>query len=210
MRAGDPEGYRDIEEVLGEGIYEDPDLRERPEDIEPSVDPDSQELLAEELPEPPHPATEFDAGTGQGTVHPPRTGRLQQRPILDGSTQDSVTESTVPNPHRGQEDPAMMKRQPALNSSSTDRWLVASVIAAAVMCAALLWLLPYNEVWCGIGIIVALVGVIAMLVLRLTRIGLKARLRIDAVLMALVWLVPLAVFIAVLITSSDEIWNRVT
>ncbi len=189
-----------------------PEHAGRPEhsrEIEPEIDPDSDKRLLEELPETAHTATRFDAGTGQGTVSgPPKGVDFQERPILDGSTQDPVAESSVPNPHRGQDDPAAMKRQPALNSTNTNRWLIASVIAAAVMTVVLLVLMPWNPLWCGIGVTVALVGVLAMLAVRASRIGLKARLRIDAVLMAIVWLVPLAIFIVVLLTSADEIWNR--
>ncbi len=178
---------------------------------EPMIDPDSTQRLADELPEPAHPATEFDAGTGQGTVSgPPRDTDLQQRPILDGSTQDDIAEATVPNPHRGQYDPATIKRQPALNSARTDRWMIAGVAAAVLVSIVLFLLLPYNPLWCGIGILVAIAGLVAMGAIRLSGLPLPQRLRMDAVLMAVIWLVPLAIFIAVLVTSSDEIWNRVT
>lgn len=177
------------------------------ENIEPAVDPDSQERLAEEIPEPPHTASRFDAGTGQGTVTGPDYGEaLQERPILDGSTQNDFTESTVPNPHRGQVDPAAVHHQPALNSTSTNRWLIASTIAAVIVSGVLLLLLRFDPLWCGIGIIVALVGLLLVLGVRMSRIGRRARLRIEAVLLAIIWLVPLAIIVSVLVASADEIW----
>lgn len=175
--------------------------------IEPEVDPDSKERLAEERPDPPHAATHFDAGTGQGTVDgPPYDSPLQERPILDGSTMNEAAEATVPNPYRGQADPAAIKRQPALNSTSTNRWLFASIVAVVVVTVVLLLLFPWNPLWCGIGIVVALLGVLLMLVVRASRMRLRARLRTEAVLLASVWLVPLAIIVGVLITSADEIW----
>ncbi len=72
----------------------------------------------------------------------------------------------------------------------------------------LLLLMPWSPVWCGIGITIALVGVLAMLAVRASRIGRAARLRIDAVLLAIVWLVPLAIFIFVLLASAASIWGR--
>jgi len=196
------------EELGGEQA---PSSNQAPADIEPEVNPDSLKRQHERLPDASHAATHFDAGTGQGTVTgPPHDGPLQERPILDGSTQDKVAEASVPNPNRGESDPAQMKNQPALNSTNTNRWLFAAVTAATIMTITLLLLMPWNPVWCGIGITVALVGVLAMLAIRASRIGVRARLRIDAMLMAIVWLVPLAIFIAVLLTSADAIWNRVT
>lgn len=180
-----------------------------PDTIEPAVNPDSPRREHEQMPEPPHPATHFDAGTGQGTVTgPPHDSPLQERPILDGSTQNYVAEATVPNPNRGENDPAQMKHQPALNATNTNRWLFAAVTAAAIMTIVLLLLMPWSPVWCGIGITVALVGVLAMLTVRASRIGRTGRLRIDAVLLAIVWLVPLAIFIFVLLTSAASIWGR--
>lgn len=180
-----------------------------PGTIEPSVNPDSPKRESQHMPEPPHPATHFDAGTGQGTVTgPPHDSPLQERPILDGSTQHYVTEAAAPNPNRGESDPAQVKHQPALNTTNTNRWLFAAAAAAAIMTVVLLLLMPWNPVWCGIGITVALVGVLAMLAVRASRIGRAARLRIDAALLAIVWLVPLAIFIFVLLTSAASIWGR--
>lgn len=175
--------------------------------IEPEVDPDSQERIAEEHPDPPHAASRFDAGTGQGTVTgPPYDSDFQERPILDGSTQSPAAEASIPNPYRGETDPAAVHRQPALNSTSTNRWLIASVIAAAVVVAVLLLLLQWSPLWCGIGIVVALVSLILMLVVRASPLPLKPRLRVEAALMAVLWLVPLAIIITVLITAADQIW----
>lgn len=186
---------------------DEPTERSRePEDVEPRIDPDSQERLAEELPEAPYPASRYDAGTGQGTVSgPPYGEELQERPILDGSTQDRVAEASVPNPYRGQEDPALVHRQPALNTSSTSRWMIASAVAAVVVTIPLLLLSPWNPLWCGIGIFIALIGLLAMLVVRSTGLRTKTRLRLDAALMAMIWLVPLAILLVVLFTSIDRI-----
>ncbi len=184
----------------------DPDAVE-PEDIEPAVDPDSKDRMAEELPEPPHPATRLDAGTGQGTVSgPPRDSEFQERPILDGSTQGAMTEASVPNPHRGQTDPALEWRQPAVNSASTNRWLFSGIIAFVVVAVVLFVLYPWDPVWCSIGIGFALVALLVMIGVRATRLRLKVRLRVEAALLALIWLVPLAIIFTVLGTSADEIW----
>lgn len=179
---------------------------ERSARIEPSVDPDGREQLAHEWSEAPHPATRFDAGTGQGTVSAPREGAFQERPILDGSTQSNFVEATVPNPYRGERDPSRISDQPALNTTSTNRWMFASVVAAVIVVVALFALFPWSPVWCTIGITFALVGLLAMLAVRASPLGLKARLRIDAVLMALIWLVPLIIILTVMLTNADEIW----
>lgn len=177
------------------------------EELEPTVDPDGQERLAEEHPDAPHPATRFDAGTGQGTVGgPPHDIDELERPILDGSTMSAEAEASVPNPHRGKIDPALEHRQPALTSTSTTRWLVAAIIAAVLMSAALFALYPWNPLWCSIGIGFALVALLAMLAVRATGLSRPARLRVEAALLGAIWVVPLAIFITVLATSADEIW----
>lgn len=182
-----------------------------PGTVEPIMNPDSPKQERSQIPDPPHAASRFDAGNGQGTVSgPPHDGPLQERPVLDGSTQSYTAEASVPNPYRGETDPAQMIDQPALNSTNTNRWLISAVIAATILTIALLLLMPWNPVWCGIGVTIALVGVLAMLAVRASRITLKKRLRIDAVLMGIVWVVPLIIFIVVLLTSADSIWNRVT
>lgn len=171
------------------------------------VDPDSNKLLANERPEPPHVASRFDAGTGQGTVSgPPHEGKLQERPILDGSTQGRVTEATVPNPHRGQDDPARITRQPALNSTSTSRWLISSLIAVVLLTVVMLLLLQFSPVWCGIGIAFILVAMLAMLIVRASRMRRHTRLIGEAVLHWLIWLVPLTIIISVIVASRDQIW----
>ena len=57
----------------------------------------------------PHEATEFDAGNGQGTVSGPPKGDVQQRPVMDGSTQSAAEEHSVDNPRRGMEDPGLVR-----------------------------------------------------------------------------------------------------
>lgn len=180
--------------------------RER-QDLEPPVDPDSAQREQEEVFDPPHGPSRFDAGTGQGTVTgPPKDTRFQERPILDGSTQSSAVEASVPNPYRGQDDPAQMKRQPALNSTNTNRWLFAAIVAYVLLAAALVALSRWDPVWCGIGLAVGLFGLVAMLIVRATGLRRPARLRVDAVLLAVVWLVPLAIILSVMIGRSDQIW----
>ncbi len=182
-----------------------------PNGIEPRINSDSHQRMRQEKRDPSHAGSRFDAGTGQGTVSgPPHDGPLQERPVLDGSTQSYAVESTVPNPNRGEDDPGRIAHQPALNTSNTNRWLFAAVIAATIMTGVLLLLLPWSPFWCGIGITVALVGVLAMLAIRASGVSLRRRLRIDAILMAVVWLVPLTIFIVVLLTSAEAIWNRVS
>ncbi len=177
-------------------------------DPEPPLDPDSKERLLEESPDAPHSASRFDAGNGQGTVSGPSWGQsTQDRPILDGSTQDPSAEASVPNPHRGQSDPATIGRQPALNSTKTDRWLISSTVAAALVTAVLLILAQFDPVWSGVGIVVALVGLLAMLVVRVSKLGRRPRLRVMAVLLAVTWLVPLAVIISIMIGRSGQIWG---
>jgi len=65
--------------------------------------------LHHHLVERPHPATRYDAGNGQGTVHRWPQGATQDRPILDGSTQSAVAEREVENPWRGLEDPGLIR-----------------------------------------------------------------------------------------------------
>lgn len=59
---------------------------------------------------------------------PPYEYELQERPILDGSTMSPEAEASVPNPSRGETDPAAMHRQPALHTTNTNRLLFASTI----------------------------------------------------------------------------------
>lgn len=187
-----------------EALSNSPD---RGADLEPVVDPDSAERLAEERPDVPHAASRFEASNGAGTVSsPPRDSGLLEHPILDGSTQSAYAEATVPNPHRGQVDPALVTKQPALNSTNTSRWLIAATVATVVVTAVLLLLTQWNPVWCGVGIVVALVSLLVMLLVRASRMPPRPRLRIDALLMAVIWLVPLAIIIWTLVVNGDEIW----
>lgn len=175
--------------------------------IEPAVDPDSQERLAEEIVDPPHEATRFEAPNGQGTSDgTPYDREFLERPVLDGATMSPAAEASVPNPYRGQADPARITKQPALVSARTDRWLISSAIAGTILVALLLLLIRWNPFWCAFGVIFALGMLLAMLGVRLSRIPRRARLRIDAVLMALLWLVPLGIVISVVVGSAHEIW----
>lgn len=178
--------------------------------VEPVIDSDSPQRVAEERPEAPHKPTRFDAGTGQGTEHPPRhEGKFQERPILDGSTQNYRSEATVPNPSRGQADPATVTKQPALNSIRTDRWLISGCIATIIVTVVLLALAQWSPVLCISGVLFAVACLIGMILVRVSRMGLKLRLRVDALLLAAIWLASLTVFIIVLTTSADEIWGGI-
>ena len=176
--------------------------------LEPEIDPDAAEREPEERPDPPHEASRFDAGTGQGTVEgPPYDAELQERPILDGSTQSPEAEASVPNPYRGQSDPALIQLQPALNTTSTRRWFFASVVAFLLLSVALILLMKWDPVWCTVGVGVGVLALIGMAVVRASKIRRPARLRLDALLMAVLWLVPLAIILTVLLTHADEIWR---
>lgn len=187
------------------------DANEHPQhesDPDRQLDPDDKERQLEERPDPPHPASRFDAGTGQGTVRgPSHAEQFQDRPILDGSTQSPEAEASVPNPYRGQSDPATVGRQPALNSTKTDRWLISSTVAAVVVTVVLLLLARFDPVWSGVGIVAAVVGLVAMLVVRLSGARRTASLRLMAALMVFTWAVPLAVIISIMIGRSDRIWG---
>lgn len=177
-------------------------------DIEPEVDPDSGRRVAEEHPDPPHPASRFDAGTGQGTVTGPPTGSVfQERPILDGSTQSAEAEASVPNPYRGETDPARMRLQPALTTSNTQRWLVAGIVAYVLLGIVLVVLARWDAVWCSIGLAVGLLALVGMLLVRASRVERPLRLWLDAILLTIVWLVPLAVILSVMIGRRAEIWG---
>lgn len=207
IRGGGAGAHRDPEQdpgrVPGNGRALDSDPS-----LEPAVDPDAGERVAEERPDAPHGPSRFDAGTGQGTVDgPPAEAELQERPILDGSTMSADAEASVPNPYRGQTDPAQMRRQPALNSTNTQRWLFAAIIAFVLVGAALVALAPWDPLWCGIGLAVGLLGLVGMLLVRVSGISRPARLRLDAVLLTIIWLVPLAIILTVLITHAGEIWQ---
>lgn len=57
--------------------------------------------------EPPHAASRFDAGTGQGTISRIPAGKTLDHPILDGSTESRVAQGFTENPFRGRRDPAL-------------------------------------------------------------------------------------------------------
>lgn len=175
--------------------------------LEPIMDVDAGERVAEERPDPPHPASRFDAGTGQGTVSGPRWDtELLEHPVLDGSTQSAEAEASVPNPYRGRNDPALVRLQPALNNTSTRRWLYSGIVAFFLLGVALILLSPWDPLWCGIGLAVGFLGLLGMVLVRASKIVQPARLRLDAVLLAIIWLVPLAIVLTVMIGHADEIW----
>lgn len=54
--------------------------------------------------------TRFDAGDGQGTSPgAPKDTDVQERPILDGSTEPDSVERAVPHARRGMEDPGLIR-----------------------------------------------------------------------------------------------------
>lgn len=57
--------------------------------------------------EPPHAASRYDAGTGQGTISEIPSGKTLDHPVLDGSTESRVAQSSTQNPFRGHRDPAL-------------------------------------------------------------------------------------------------------
>lgn len=57
--------------------------------------------------EPPHAASRYDAGTGQGTISRIPQGKTLDHPILDGATESKVSQSFTDNPFRGRRDPAL-------------------------------------------------------------------------------------------------------
>ncbi|WP_427870365.1 hypothetical protein [Leucobacter luti] len=176
--------------------------------IEPPVDTDSVSLLATEQHDKPHEATRFDAGTGQGTVHEfPRGAKAQERPILDGSTESRAAEASTPNPNRGEADPALVTHQPALTSANSMRWITSALVAAVVLITALLILAQWDPVWSGVGVTVVFIGLLAMHAVRLTRFGQRARLRIDAALMAIICLVPIAIIVTAVLSYANRVWS---
>lgn len=181
------------------------------ESPDPSVDADSEERLAEEVLDPPHGPSRFEAPNGQGTSDgPPYEQELQERPVLDGATQSPEAEASVPNPYRGVADPARITRQPALHSTKPDRWLIAGVIAGTILVVFLLVIASWDPFWCGLGVIFALVMLLAMLGTRASRLERGAKLRVEAVLMAFLCIVPLAIGISVLVSHAREIWPSIS
>lgn len=184
------------------------DGRPDPGAIEPEVNPDAAARELQEQPDAPHTATRFDAGTGQGTSSgPPYGAAYQERPILDGSTMSPRAEASVPNPYRGQSDPGAVSHQPALNTTNTNRWLFASVIAGVIVVVVLLLLMPWSPVWCSVGVAVALVALLLALVVRVSRMPRPARLWAEAFLLAIIWIVPLIIILTVVISSANDIWG---
>lgn len=169
------------------------------------VKADGEESRTEEILEAPHEATRFEASNGKGTSQgAPHDIEFLERPILDGASQAPQSEASTLNPYRGDTDPAKVTEQPALTSTGTNRWLLAGSIAATVVTVLLLFLARWNPVWCGIGIVFALVCLLLMLVVRASRLERPRRLRLEAVLLGAIWIVPLAIFVVVLGTSTHR------
>lgn len=144
--------------------------------------------------DPVHEESTLEASNGLGTSQgPPLDGGELNHPILDGSTQSDLAEATVENPHRGQIDPALITRQPALNRTSSTRWIIAAAVALIVVSGVLIALFEWNPLWSAIGIAFALFCFIAMIVMRQVDMTQRARLRTDAILLGLLWVVPLAI-----------------
>ena len=174
---------------------------------EPRIAPDSKKRLAEEHPDPPHAASRFEASDGAGTVSgPPHDRPLQEHPVLDGSTESAEAEATTPNPTRGLSDPAMVTRQPALNTTGTNRWLIAGNLAAVILVGVLLLLARFDPVLTGIGIVITLLLLMLMLVERARSVRLGRKLKSEAILLWVLWLAPLAIILIVMLRSADEIW----
>lgn len=57
--------------------------------------------------EAPHPASRFDAGTGQGTLFRMPKGEKLEHPVLDGATESRKAQRATENPFRGHRDPAL-------------------------------------------------------------------------------------------------------
>lgn len=73
------------------------------------ADPHATVVVHGHVVERPHPESEHDAGTGQGTIRGWTHGRTQEHPILDGSTQNPAVEHDVENPWRGLDDPGLTR-----------------------------------------------------------------------------------------------------
>lgn len=158
-------------------------------------------------PDPVRPPSRFDAGSGQGTVtgNPFKGMKYQEHPLLDGSTMSHEAEALVVNPHRGEESPARELKQEALTTASTTRYLMSGIVAAILITVALLFLLQWEPVLSGIGILVVLFGLFAMLIVRGTHRSRPTRLRIEASILTVMWVAPITLGIIALVRSLDEI-----
>lgn len=144
--------------------------------------------------DPAHEESEFEAPSGHATSDgPPLDGGELHHPILDGSTQSDLAEASAPNPHRGQTDPALVTHQPALNRTSSIRWIIAGAVALVVVSVVLIALYEWSPLWCTVGIGFAALCFIGMFVIRQISMTQRARLRTDAILLGLLWVVPLAI-----------------
>lgn len=113
--------------------------------------------------------------------------------VLEGADLSPSEEARVANPYRGMVDPAVVRKQPALNFTSSTRFLIAGVVAAAVVSAVLLALFAWNAAWATFGIAFAITALAVMWILRAVDMQQKMRLRTDALLLAAIWTVPLAI-----------------
>lgn len=160
---------------------------------------DSNELYGSE---PPRQPSRFDAGTGQGTSSgPPDDVEFQDRPVLDGSTLSDASEAQVRNPHRGQADPGSETKQEPLNTGSSLIWLIAANLAAVALTAWLLFLFPWNPVLSSVGVLFVILGLVAMLIIRRLRMRRQRKLRVEALILLVIWIVPFGCGLAILFTS---------
>lgn len=159
--------------------------------------------------EPPHHSDRFDAGTGQGTVKGFGWGEeLQERSVLDGSSEVPRVEVRGHHGrHAGGGEPDAFYGQPSLNTASSKQWLIAGVVSAVVVSVALLWLLQWSPLLCGIALVAVMLLLLAMVFVR-KRVVLNSRprgLHIESVLLVLIWAIPIVTIIIVLITSVELI-----
>ncbi|MHA3724082.1 hypothetical protein ACXR2T_09410 [Leucobacter sp. HY1910] len=77
------------------------------EPLEPRSVGDDAAAAARPSKEAPHPASRYDAGTGQGTLFRMPQGDVIEHPVLDGATEGRAAQRATENPFRGHRDPAM-------------------------------------------------------------------------------------------------------
>ncbi|MFV0434857.1 MAG: hypothetical protein ACK5LO_12845 [Leucobacter sp.] len=71
--------------------------------------------------DPPHPASRFDSGNGNGTIRKSPRGKTLDHPILDGASESWHAEHDVENPWRGVDDPGLVVH-PARQRRRKRRW----------------------------------------------------------------------------------------
>lgn len=172
--------------------------------VVPTEDPD-RTLHYTELP---HEASRFDAGTGQGTHTGSTWGEeLQEHPILDGATESAIVEEQTTNDYKGGGEPSAVYSQPALTSASSSRWLLAGIVSAILIAIPLVWLLQFNAVISGIGMVVVLILLLAMVFVRkrVVRPDRRKGLTSEAFLLVLMWIVGIAAAIATIAVEMEQI-----